>query len=42
MLQLMELLLEQHRLIFTLPRTEAVMTSFSMLLPDRVIPLEPS
>lgn len=41
-LQLMELLLVQHRLIYTLPRTEAVTTSFSMLLSDRVIPLEPS
>lgn len=42
MLQLMEILLVQHRLIFTLPHTEAVTISFFMLLPDRVIPLEPS
>lgn len=41
-LQLMELLLVQRRLIFTLPHTEAVTTSFSMLLSERVIPLEPS
>lgn len=41
-LQLMEILLVQRPLISTLPHTEAVTTSFSMLLPGRVTPLDPS